>query len=155
LLVEAGVLRADERLGYKPLGTQAVVSFTAEQQDDPTTEADETVDSRRRESVLLHELSHGEYFTNAAYRAHCWDYWRKQLTERERQLFRAYLEKLDYNTRDEELMVNETQAVLMHTPDTRAFNAEALGVSPVELERLRTRFMAQGARIGSAAGTVR
>jgi hypothetical protein len=155
LLVDAAVLQAESALGYKPLGTQAVISFTAEQDDDPTTDADETVDGRRRESVLLHELSHGEYFTNAAYRAHCRDYWRRQLTERERQMFRHYLDKLDYNPRDEELMVNETQAVLMNTPDSRAFNAAALSVSEVELARLRGRFRQGDPRPAVAAVSAR
>jgi hypothetical protein len=141
LLVDAAVLKADGARGYRPLGVQAVVSFTAVQDDDPATPADETVDVLRRESILLHELSHGEYFTNAAYRTHCRDYWRLQLTERERQLFRKYLDRLDYNSRDEELMANETQALLMNTPDTRAFNAAALGVSETELGRLRARFL--------------
>jgi hypothetical protein len=55
-------------------------------------------------------------------------------------LFRRYLEGLDYNPRDEELMVNEMQAMLMHTPDSRAFNAAALGVSPAVLDGLRGQF---------------
>jgi hypothetical protein len=140
LLVEAAVLQPGDAGAYRPLGAQAVISFTAVQADDPSTEPDETVDERRRETVLLHELSHGEFFTNAAYRAHCWSFWRRQLSERERKLFRHYLEGLDYDPRDEELMVNETQAVLMHTPDERAFNAARLGVTEPELARLRARF---------------
>jgi hypothetical protein len=155
LLLDAAVMQPDRAPGYRPMGTQAVISFTAVQDDDPATPADEAVDRLRRESVLLHELSHGEYFTNAAYRAHCRDYWQRQLTERERQLFRRYLDKLDYDPRDEELMINETQAVLMHTPDTRAFNAAALGVSQADLERWRTRFTSERARMDSTAVTGR
>ena len=37
-------------------------------------------------------------------------------------------------------MVNETQAMLMHTPDERAFGAAALGVSQAELAKMRLRF---------------
>jgi hypothetical protein len=155
LLVDAAVLRPDGALGYSPLGAQAVISFTAVQDDDPATKADETIDVQRRESVLLHELSHGEYFTNAAYRAHCQDYWRRQLTERERQLFRKYLDVLDYNSRDEELMINETQALLMNTPDTRAFNSASLGVSETELGGLRARFRASEPRPRTVSQPVR
>ena len=43
---------------------------------------------------------------------------------------------------DEELMANETQALLMHTPDGRAFNASNLGISDAALAQLRTRFRA-------------
>jgi hypothetical protein len=140
LLVGADVIRPEPAGAFKAIGTQAVVSFTSVQADDPTTPADESVDARRRESVLRHELSHGQFFTNAKYRAYCWDFWRHRLSAAERKLFRRYLEGLDYNPRDEELMVNEMQAMLMHTPDSRAFNAAALGVSPAVLDGLRGQF---------------
>lgn len=140
LLVDAAVLKPTGPLAYSALGLQAVISFTAVQPDDPATAADEAVDGVRRASVLLHEVSHGEFFTNAAYRAHSWAFWRERLTEPERQTFRRYLDGLGYNAGDEELMVNETQAVLMHTPDKRAFNAAALDMTELELEGLRVRF---------------
>jgi hypothetical protein len=155
LLVASAVLQMANADTFKPLGAQAVVSFTAVQADDPSTAPDEAVDERRRETVLLHELSHGEVFTNAAYRAHCWGYWRRQLSERERAMFRHYLEGLDYDPRDEELMVNETQAVLMHTPDLRAFNAGRLGVSETELARLRARFRTGDPLSGKATALTR
>lgn len=140
LLVEAAVLQPNGGMAYGAVGLQAVISYTAIQPDDPATAADEAIDAVRRESVLLHEVSHGEFFTNAAYRAHCWEFWRQRLTEAERQKFRRYLDGLGYNAADEELMVNEAQANLMHTPDPRAFNAKALGVTELELEGLRVRF---------------
>lgn len=155
LLVEAAVLLPADAGAFRSPGTQAVVSFTAVQADDPTTEPDETIDQARRETVLRHELSHGEFFTNAAYRAHCWSFWRHRLSERERTLFRRYLEGLDYDPRDEELMVNETQAVLMHTPDPRAFNAAGLGVTEAELAGLRARFRSGHPPSSSAAAQVR
>ena len=43
-------------------------------------------------------------------------------------------------SRDELLMVNETQAFLMHTPDRRAFSAASLGVSEAQLTAWRRRF---------------
>lgn len=140
LLLDAKVLQPGPAGGFSAIGTQAVVSFTATQPDDPLTEADEWVDGWRRESVLRHELSHGEFFTNAQYRAYCWDFWHQRLSERERKLVRKYLAGLHYNPGDEELMVNEMQATLMHTPDERAFSAPALGVSAAELNSLRAQF---------------
>jgi len=125
---------------------QAVVSFTALQADDPATPQDETVDAQRRESVLRHELSHGEYFTNPAYRRQCQDFWHKTLSEAEREQFRHYLTGIDYDPKDEDLMINETQALLMHTPDGRAFNATDLGVSDAELTQMRDRFDALGVK---------
>jgi hypothetical protein len=154
-LVGAGVMQRGAAGRYEALGTWALISFTAAQADDPATEPDESVDARRRESILLHELSHGEFFTNASYRAHCGAFWRDQLTERERALFRRYLEGLDYNARDEQLMVNETQAMLMHTPDSRAFNAASLGVSEAELGQLRAGFRRGDPLSSQAAGPAR
>jgi hypothetical protein len=112
------------------------------QPDDPATAADERIDGVRREAVLRHELSHGEFFTNPAYRAHCMKFWRQVLRESERRLFMAYLKSLDYNPGDELLMANETQALLIHTPDGRAFNAASLGISESILAQLRNRFRA-------------
>lgn len=154
LLVDAGVLKPNGDAAFSARGLQAVVSFTGTQPDDPGTRPDESVDAVRRESVLLHELSHGEFFTNGAYRVQCWDFWRKSLSKHEREVFKRYLGRLEYDTYDEELMANETQAVLMHTPDQRAFNARSLGLKDDELAGLRVRFRlaARSAQSLSEAG---
>jgi hypothetical protein len=140
LLLESGFMKRGATGDFQAMGEQAVVSFTGVQQDDPATKPDETIDGLRREAVLRHELSHGEFFTNAEYRAHSMKFWRQELREQERRIFVAYLASLDYNAADEELMANETQAMLMHTPDTRAFNAASLGVGESTLADLRSRF---------------
>ncbi|MEO8279916.1 MAG: hypothetical protein ABI564_09510 [Ideonella sp.] len=138
-LLAAGLLKEEsDKLIANP-DRQAVVSFTAVQADDPLTKGDETVDERRREAILRHELSHGEFFTNAAYRQHCWNFW-QQLSDNHRKLFTKFLTAQGYDPGNEELMVNETQAYLMHTPDPRAFSAEQLGVSPDQLTKLRAQF---------------
>ena len=139
LLLFSKMLREDnDRLLATP-EREAVVTFSALQPDNPRTAVDETVDALRREAILRHELSHGEFFTNAAYRQHCWTFW-QNLSDEDRRLFRSFLTSADYDPRNDELMVNETQAFLMHTPDPRAFNAKALGVSEARLEALRARF---------------
>ncbi|PND36739.1 hypothetical protein C1O66_03730 [Paucibacter aquatile] len=122
---------------------QALVSFTAVQQDDPATPSDEQVDALRRESTLRHELSHGEFFTNPDYQRRCWAFWQQGLNEAERARFRSLLSSMDYDPGNEALMVNETQALLMHTPDQRAFNASSLGVTEAQLQALRERFRQQ------------
>jgi hypothetical protein len=121
-------------------GQQAVISFSALQIDDPATKTDEGVDALRRESTLRHELSHGEFFTRPAYQKQSWKFWQKGLNKAEREMFRRMLAGMDYDSDNELLMVNETQAVLMHTPDTRAFDASNLGVTPAQLQDLRMRF---------------
>ncbi|GAP36307.1 hypothetical protein [Piscinibacter sakaiensis] len=139
LLLFAGLLKEEnDRLVAAP-DRQAVVTFTAVQADDPATPADEGVDARRREAILRHELSHGEFFTNGAYREHCWRFWQR-LSDEERTLFRHFLVSQGYDPRNEELMVNEAQAYLMHTPDLRAFSATVFGVPVARLDALRARF---------------
>lgn len=140
LLIQARAIAVEGDV-HKAQGLQAVISFSATQSDDPKTPLDETVDARRRESVLRHELSHGLFFTSRTYRDHCWRFWRERLSEGERKLFRRMLTRLNYDPLNEELMVNEAQAFLMHTPDQRAFNAASLGISIGMLADLRRRFL--------------
>ena len=106
------------------------------------TPQNETVDAQLRETILRHELSHGEFFTNDAYRHYCEQFWHTNLSERERLLFRNFLSQAGYDPSDETLMINETQAYLMHTPDPRAFSAKRLGATSEELDDLRRRFAA-------------
>ncbi len=138
LLAQQLLVEENDRLAAAP-GPQAVITFSALQADNPATKADETVDATRREAILRHELSHGEFFTNAEYRKHCWTFW-QGLSDDERAMFRSFLTKLDYDPRIEELMVNETQAFLMHTPDLRAFDGRQLGLSTAQVDALRARF---------------
>lgn len=155
LLLDAGLLHAASpgqfsgQIGGQFSGQpdRALISFSAEQADDPGTPQDEGMDGQRRESVLRHELSHGRYFTDARYRDHCRHFWTGLLSETERQAWRRYLDQLGYDPANEDLMVNETQALLMHTPDTRDFDAGALGIGAGELEGLRGRFR-QGMPVG-------
>ena len=139
LLIAQGLLMASPE-GLRPVGSQAVITYTAIQKDDPTTPLDETIDERRRESILRHEASHGRFFTRPAYAEHCRRLWREVLDDAQREAFRRYLATLGYDRKDEELMVNEAQAFLLHTPDTRAFSAEGVGISDEVLAELRTRF---------------
>jgi hypothetical protein len=119
---------------------QALITFTSTQADDPATPVDETVDAVRRESVLRHEASHGRYYTQPSYREHSRRFWTEAYTDAQRERFRAFLAGAGYNRADEDLMINEAQAFLLHTPDARAFTAASIGLSAAELEALRSRF---------------
>jgi hypothetical protein len=139
LLLAHGVLLQTPQ-GLQAPGLQAVVTFTAVQADDRATAADETIDAHRRESVLRHEISHGHFFTRPGYAEHCRRFWREALNEQQREAFRRHLAALGYDRRDEDLMLNEAQAFLLHTPDPRAFSAGMVGISDDELADLRARF---------------
>lgn len=132
LLVGAGVIgRASA--GYAALDPELAVISVVQPQGD--------IDAALREAMLRHEVSHGEFFTNPAYRLHCERFWHERLTEAERATFRNFLERADYDQSDETLMINETQAYLMHTPDPRVFSASRLGTSDASLIDLQRRFM--------------
>ncbi len=141
LLLAAGVIDRGGA-GYVPGAPEmAVISLVQPQADDPATPEDETVDAALRDTMLRHEMSHGEFFTNASYRSHCERFWREKLTEAERKLFREFLSGHGYDPDDESLMINEAQAYLMHTPDPRAFSAERLDVARERLLDMQRRFM--------------
>jgi hypothetical protein len=99
------------------------------------------ITDRARETILRHELSHGEYYANPQYADYCRRFWYTVLSEPERQTFRQFLGGRSYNTRNEEMMINESQAYLMHTPDPAAFNPQRSGFTQAQIDRLRRQFM--------------
>lgn len=94
-----------------------------------------------RRTILSHEISHGEYSTNPMYREFCRNFWHSVMTEEQRTAFRTFLSNSSYNPKDEELMINETQAYLMYTPDPRAFSPQKVGLSELDIADLRRKFM--------------
>ncbi len=140
-LTAEGLLARDGEAWTASEPETALVSYARVQGDDPATaHVDETLDASVRETILLHELSHGIYFTDPEYRAHAATFWEQKLTEEERLIWRAFLASRDYDSSNEEMMLNETQAFLMFTPDARVFSAAALGVSEEQLGDMRARF---------------
>lgn len=93
-----------------------------------------------RNAILRHEISHGEFYANDDYAAYCEAFWLRELTEDQRRAFREFLGGLGYDTSNEELMINETQAYLFHTPDPRIFNPAKVRMTQGEIDALRDRF---------------
>src|SRR5271165_366720 len=100
------------------------------------------IDDAARATILHHELSHGVYFTDPAYAAYTRNFWQNVLTEAQRASFRHFLGGEGYDTTNEDLMMNEAQAYLIHTPDPRYFRPELAGLSETEAARLRQIFLA-------------
>jgi hypothetical protein len=123
------------RLGWDgPDATGAMITL-------PRLGADGTVDAKSRGTILRHELSHGEYFTNPAFAAFVQRFWRETMTEADRAAFRHFLVADHYDGGIEDLMVNETQAYLVHTPDARFFSAAFVGLAPARIAALRAAFI--------------
>ena len=136
-------LNPDERelglIAYRsraePFGFGAVISL-------PRADTVNQVDGSSRAAILHHELSHGEYFTNAAYASFVHSLWDRVFTDDERAAFRRYLADEGYDPALEDLMMNEMQAYLMHTPDPRFFDPVKLGIPAARLDQIRQSFVA-------------
>lgn len=127
------------RMGfYQAVIPQAVILSIP--QESPGGAGGPPVSSLARKTILSHEISHGEYYTNPAYAKYCRHFWRSVMTDQQRAAFRKFLSDSSYNPDNEEMMINETQAYLMYTPDPRAFNAAMLGLSDRDIALLRQRF---------------
>jgi hypothetical protein len=108
----------------------------------PREGSDPFVDASGRASLLRHELSHGEYYTNPAYADFVGRFWSTEITDADRNSFVGFLSRQGYDSKNEDLMVNETQAHLVFTTDARYFNASACGLPVARIEALRTAFVA-------------
>lgn len=132
---ERELRRLADRARAEPPGFGALVTIVR-------AEGAGEITPRMRATVLHHELSHGEYFTNPAYAAYVDTVWQTMLTPGERAAFRTYLAAEGYDPALEDLMRNEMQAYLMHTPDAQFFDPGRLGIPAARLQQLRMAFLA-------------
>ena len=136
-LLEQGLMR--ERFGFlQALRPNAVILSVPQI---GKTGNGPTVSTLARQTILMHEISHAEFYTNPLYRAWCRKFWRVVLTDKQRAALRGFLVRSGYDGNNEELLINEMQAYLLYTPDPRAFNAQAVGVTEADLQAMRKAFM--------------
>jgi hypothetical protein len=107
----------------------------------PRVGSDPNVTMAARATILRHELSHGEFFSDPAYADYVRGFWRNDLTEAERAAVRRFLGSEDYDTTDEELMLNEMQAYLMFTLDPQFFQASDVGMTDQRRQQLQAEFL--------------
>lgn len=123
-------------------GRDRVILSMPQEQVQPLAEGRSLrITSLARETILRHELSHGEFYANPIYADYCRRFWHTVMAEPDRQAFRQFLGGRSYDTRNEEMMVNESQAYLMHTPDPNAFNPQRVGLTQARIDELRRRFI--------------
>jgi predicted oxidoreductase (fatty acid repression mutant protein) len=122
----------------------AVLTLSNLQDDNPDTEELDFVNMPMRCTILRHELSHGEFYTNSKYRKFTQKFWQKIMQNKDREAFRQFLKSKGYDGDDEFLMANEMQAYLMHSPNPRAFSAQSVGLSEQRINELRKMFLEQG-----------
>jgi hypothetical protein len=98
-------------------------------------------DAHGRAAILRHEISHGVYFTDPAYAAYVRHFWDSVMDAGERQKFRRFLGSEGYDTGNDDLIRNESQAYLVFTPDKRFFSAAAVGMTDAETAALQQKFL--------------
>jgi hypothetical protein len=123
-----------QRVGWsEPTSRGALLSI-------PQADPNQHITLPERATILHHELSHGEYFTNPAYAAFVHKFWTQTLTESERDRIRDRLHALGYDPAIDELMENEAQAYLMFTESKEFFTPAMFGISDSRLTDLRNGF---------------
>ncbi|GLR65646.1 hypothetical protein GCM10010909_03240 [Acidocella aquatica] len=121
------------QLGWlKPGANGAIITLPA---------AGGAVTPEMRAVILHHEISHGAFYTNPAYRQYAVSFW-YSLTAADRDAFTSFLGRQGYDTNNTMLMLNETQAYLIFTRDPRFFNADAVGMTQAEIGQLRAGYIA-------------
>lgn len=107
----------------------------------PRVGANERITAESRATILHHELSHGEYFSNAAYAAYTHHFWTSVLTARERDGVRQYLGSEEYDSQIDDLMENEAQAYLVFTLNPAFFTASMVGMTEARRAEVRAIFL--------------
>jgi hypothetical protein len=113
----------------------------------PRVGANGNVTMAARDTILPHELSHGEYFSNPAYAAYVHHFFLTVMTPPEQEAFRNFLVEEGYDPSSVELIENETQAYLLFTPDPRFFSLPEVHMTPARRAELRIAFL-----VGMPAG---
>ena len=132
---EETLRRLMQQVGWLAAGTVAGVISV------PKVGADAHVSAASRATILHHELSHGEYFSNPAYTAFVHRFWTVALTPSERDAMRQYLAKEAYDTANDVLMENEAQAYIVFTLNADFFEASTIGMTEARRAELRTQFL--------------
>jgi hypothetical protein len=107
----------------------------------PPEDASQQIDATARATILHHELAHGVFFTDPVYAAYARSFWNTALTDAQRAGFRRFLGADGYDTANDDLMLNEAQAYLIHTSDARYFVPDRVGMSEAEAAALRESFV--------------
>jgi hypothetical protein len=131
---ELGLRRLIRQEGwFEPNARAALISI-------PQVGADKHVTRSARGTILHHELSHGEYFTNPDYAAVVHRFWTQTLAASERERIQQHLQSLGYDSALDEVMENEAQAYLMFTYDADFFTPDMVAMSKARIAELRSGF---------------
>jgi hypothetical protein len=107
----------------------------------PRVGADARVTPDARATILHHELSHGQFFSDPAYVAYTHHFWLDMLTPAERTGVRRYLAQEQYDPNLQELMENEAQAYIVFTYNPVFFTPAMVGMTEARRAELHAMFL--------------
>lgn len=136
-LIAQGIIKIWRGMYQTAQGNTVVLSIPQMQE---RRENEPPVSALARRAIVMHEVAHGEYYTNKYYADYCRKFWASKLNDDQRERFKRFLSNYNYAPNADELLINEMQAYLMFTPDPSSFNAAKLGVSQAELDSMREAF---------------
>lgn len=99
-----------------------------------------TITPLKRDLILRHELAHARFVTDQVYRHYVWWFWHNILTPQQRTDISKYLRTLGYDLGAPDMLVNEMQAFLIHTPESEYFASRAAGFTQKQLAALHDAF---------------
>jgi hypothetical protein len=100
------------------------------------------VTPEQRATIFEHEMAHAKFATDTVYQNYTVWFWANTMSPEARDKFTRFLRSRGYDTNNRDLLANEMQAFLMHTPDAAMFSAKDLGITDAELKALRDAFTA-------------
>jgi hypothetical protein len=145
-LLDAGIVQRS-KLGYEAAMPERML-ITVPQVSTVPGCLECTVSADTRDGILQHELAHARYFVDAVYRDFSLWFWAHGLAEPVRQAFKRMLEMRGYDPSNRELLSNEMQAFLMHTPNETLFSAKLIGLTNETLAKTRQDFTEGLAKLG-------
>ncbi len=137
-LLEHGVIKAVDN-GYESLVPEKIV-ISAPQVSKIEGCANCTITPMKRDLILRHELAHARFITDQVYRNYVWWFWHNILTSQQRVDISKYLRSLGYDLGAPDMLINEMQAFLIHTPESEYFSSRAAGLAGKQMAELHASF---------------
>lgn len=102
---------------YKQVPPEKIlIAIPEEQKENLKTLQEEAVTSESRRMLFRHEMGHAKYFLNPKYRKYCKQFFQKKITPEIRIALIHFFKNYSYDSGNEDLLINEIQAYVIHTP---------------------------------------
>ncbi len=137
-LIKHGVIMSVAN-GYESLAPEKIV-ISVPQVSKIEGCANCTITMLKRDLILRHELAHARFITDQVYRNYVWWFWHNILTSQQRIDISKYLRSLGYDLSAPDMLVNEMQAFLIHTPESEYFSSRAAGLPTKQMATLHADF---------------